>query len=268
MSISVAEPIAPLKPLKGPLSLSGKVALITGGARGQGAAEARLFAELGASVVVADVLMDEACSVAREMGDAGIAVKLDVASEEDWRAAVNAAIERFGKLDVLVNNAGVTHFARLTDTSVADYRRVIEVNQVGVFLGMRSVVAAMTQAGGGSIINISSVEGLIGTPGLTAYTASKFAVRGMTKVAALELASLGIRVNSVHPGFIDTLMLQDPNVVASGAVEIMSARIPLARIAEPREAASLVAFLASDLSSYCSGSEFVVDGGLTAGITL
>lgn len=250
------------------MSLVGKVALVTGAARGQGAAEAHLFAELGASVVVADVLTDEAAVVASELGNASIAVKLDVTSEEDWQAAVQATIARFGKLDVLVNNAGIVFFAPMTETTAADYRRVIEVNQVGVFLGMRSVVGAMAQAGGGSIVNISSVEGLIGTPGLSAYTASKFAVRGMTKVAALELASLGIRVNSVHPGFIDTPMLQDPKVVASGAVEMMRTKIPLARIAEPREVAALVAFLASDMSSYCTGSEFVVDGGFTAGTTL
>lgn len=245
--------------------LSGKVALITGAARGQGAAEARLFASLGASVVLADVL-DEVDAVAAEIGDAALALRLDVTSEEQWASAVATTVQRFGRLDILVNNAGVTSLGRIVDTSLAEFERVVGVNQTGVFLGIRSAIAAMTEAGGGSIINISSVAGLVGLANNAVYSSTKFALRGLTKSAALELAPFGIRVNSVHPGFIDTPMLQHPEVETVGAGGDLLKRVPLGRMASPDEVAHLLAFLASDQSSYCTGGEFVIDGGFTAGI--
>ncbi|HVW34118.1 MAG TPA: glucose 1-dehydrogenase [Acidimicrobiia bacterium] len=243
--------------------LDGRVALITGAARGQGEAEARLFVELGAKVALTDVLEEQGRAVAADLGDDAVFLPLDVTSETDWEKAVPAVVERFGRIDVLINNAGIAPMAPLVHTSLEMYRRVVEVNQVGVFLGMRTVAPAMTS--GGSIINISSIDGIIGTPGLLAYTASKFAVRGMTKAAALELGPLSIRVNSVHPGAIETPMLRDSVIEASGALDMLLPRIPLGRTAEASEVADLVAFLASDESRYCTGTEFVVDGGMIAG---
>jgi 3alpha(or 20beta)-hydroxysteroid dehydrogenase len=242
-------------------TLSGKVALITGAARGQGKAEASRFVEEGAQVLVADVLGNEARDVAAGLGDAAAPVTLDVSSESSWAAAIEQAHAQFGGLDVLVNNAGVLHFSPLAVTSLEDYRRVIDVNQVGVFLGMRA--AANRMRDGGSIINISSIEGMIGMPGLVAYGASKFAVRGMTKVAALELAPRGIRVNSINPGVIDTPMIDRPDVQA--VLGPILASVPLRRAADPNEVADLALYLASDASSYSTGAEFVIDGGITAG---
>jgi len=241
--------------------LSGKVALITGAARGQGKAEATRFVEEGARVLVADVLGAEARDVADSLGEAATDVTLDVASESSWAAAIDEAHTQFGGLDVLVNNAGVLHFAPIASTSLEDYRRVIDVNQVGVFLGMRA--AAERVRDGGSIVNVSSIDGLVGMPGLVAYCASKFAVRGMTKVAALEFAPRGIRVNSIHPGIIDTPMIDRPEVQA--VLGSILTGVPLRRAADPNEVAELVVYLASDASSYSTGAEFVVDGGLTAG---
>src|SRR5437879_3407463 len=183
--------------------LDGKVALISGGARGMGAVEARLFASEGASVVVGDVLVHEAETVAKEIGERAAAVELDVTKEADWDAAVGAATSGFGSVDVLVNNAGILMALPLAATSLDDYRHVVEVNQIGAFLGMRAVLAPMVAAGGGSIVNISSILGITGQQFAFAYAASKFAVCGMTKVAALELASAGIRVHSVHPAHLD-----------------------------------------------------------------
>jgi 3alpha(or 20beta)-hydroxysteroid dehydrogenase len=241
--------------------LNGKVALITGAARGQGKAEATRFAQEGAAVLVADLLDDEARDVAQSLGDAVAHVALDVSRESSWTAAIDAAYTRFGGLDVLVNNAGVLHFSPIANTSLEDYRRVIDVNQVGVFLGMRAAAERMRD--GGSIINVSSIDGLVGMPGLVAYCASKFAVRGMTKVAALEFAARGIRVNSIHPGIIDTPMIDHPQVQA--VLGTILADVPLRRAADPNEVAELAVYLASDASSYSTGAEFVVDGGLTAG---
>ncbi|OXM66546.1 MULTISPECIES: glucose 1-dehydrogenase [Amycolatopsis] len=242
--------------------LDGKAALITGAARGQGAAAARRFTQEGAKVMVADVADDDGKALAGEIG--AVYQHLDVSREDDWAAAVQRAGDEFGGLTVLVNNAGILHFSELAHTSLADYERVIGVNQIGAFLGMRSVVEPMTRAGGGSIINVSSVEGLAGMPFLVAYTASKFAIRGMTKVAALELGRKGIRVNSVHPGMIDTKMVSD----AAGGAEIdtswVGKKVALGRVGEPDEIAQLAVFLASDESSYCTGAEFVADGGATA----
>ncbi|GHF82015.1 3alpha(or 20beta)-hydroxysteroid dehydrogenase [Amycolatopsis bartoniae] len=242
--------------------LDGKVALVTGAARGQGAAAARRFTEEGARVVVADVLDDEGKALADELG--AEYQHLDVSSEDDWAAAVERTEQEFGSLTVLVNNAGILHFSELAKTSLADYERVIRVNQIGAFLGMRSVVEPMTRAGGGSIVNVSSVEGLAGMPFLIAYTASKFAIRGMTKGAALELGPKGIRVNSVHPGMIDTQMVSDAAMGAKIDTSWVNKKVALGRIGQPEEVAQLVVFLASDESSYSTGAEFVVDGGATA----
>ncbi|MGE3296814.1 MAG: glucose 1-dehydrogenase [Porticoccaceae bacterium] len=248
-------------------NLNGKVALITGAARGQGAAEARLFAQRGAKVMLCDILDSEGQAVAAEIGPNAAYLRLDVTSEASWQAAVKAAVAKFGKLNVLVNNAGIVKVTALADCPLEEYMQVIQVNQIGVFLGMKTVAPAMKQAGGGSIVNISSIDGLIGMTGGTAYCASKFAVRGMTKVAALELGKDGIRVNSIHPGGILTPMITGAGLDAQTAGEIFG-RVPLQRIGQPEEIATLAAYLASDDASYSTGSEFIADGGLTAGFAL
>jgi len=247
------------------MRLDGKVAIITGGARGQGAAAARRFVEEGARVTIADIRDELGKELADELGDAALYQHLDVTSEEDWTAAVEATRSAFGRVNVLVNNAGILKFGSIVDTPLADYELLVRVNQTGTFLGMRAVVPAMTEAGGGSIINVSSVEGLAGSPYLTAYAATKFAVRGMTKCAALELGKDNIRVNSVHPGAIDTDMASD----AMGGVTIDMAKVGkrvagLRRVGKPTEIADLQVFLASDESSYSTGAEFVADGGASA----
>jgi 3alpha(or 20beta)-hydroxysteroid dehydrogenase len=242
--------------------LAGKVALITGGARGQGAAAVRRFLDEGAKVLAADVNDDLGKALAAETG--ATYVHLDVREEDDWAAAVRTATDTFGRLDVLVNNAGVLHFSALVDTTLADYQRVIGVNQIGTFLGMRAAAPALKAAGGGSIVNVSSIEGLAAAPFLTAYTASKFAIRGMTKVAALELGPDGIRVNSVHPGMIDTQMISDAVGGAEVDLSPIGNRLALRRVGRVGDIADLVLFLASDESGYCTGAEFVADGGATA----
>jgi 3alpha(or 20beta)-hydroxysteroid dehydrogenase len=244
--------------------LEGRVALISGAARGMGAEEARLFAAQGAKVVIADVLDEEGKKTAAAIGEAAIYQHLDVTSEADWVAAVARAESVFGKLDVLVNNAGILRFGPLESTSLEDYERVIRVNQIGPFLGMKSAIPALRRAGGGSIVNISSLAGLIGIAGAVGYTSSKFALRGMTKVAALELGRDGIRVNSVHPGGVETPMTR-PLGDATDPDADREYTTPIARIGRPDEIAQMVLFLASDKSSYCTGSEFVVDGGDNAG---
>jgi len=247
--------------------LDGKVALITGAARGQGEAEARLFAAEGARVMLGDVLDDDGEVVAKELGERAAYLHHDVTSEADWEAIVNATIARFGRVDVLINNAGVFRLQGMTATSLDEYMRIVTINQVGTFLGMRAVATPMIAQGSGSIVNISSIAGLVGSAGTVAYTASKFAVRGMTKVAAVELAPFGVRVNSVHPGFIDTAMLRDDVGLADPALrQAAGERIPNGRLAAAEDVAKLVLYLASDDSAYSTGSEFVVDGGLTARI--
>lgn len=243
------------------MRLDGKIALITGAARGQGAAAARRFVAEGAQVVLTDVLDDQGKELAAELG--AEYCHLDVSSEEDWASAVAFTVETFGDITVLVNNAGILHFSALAETTLADYQRVIGINQVGTFLGMRAVVESMTRAGGGSIVNVSSVEGLAGMPYLVAYTASKFAIRGMTKVAALELGQHGIRVNSVHPGAIDTSMVSE---TLGHPIDIspIGKKVALRRIGQPEDVAGVVLFLASDDSAYCTGAEIAVDGGATA----
>ena len=244
--------------------LDGKVAIITGAARGQGAAAARLFVKEGARVVIGDVLDDVGKELAESLGDAAIYRHLDVSSEDDWRTVVGEAVETLGSVDVLVNNAGILRFIGLPDTTLDDYLRIVNINQVGTFLGMREVAKPMMAAGGGSIVNISSIEGLAGMPFLTAYTSTKFAIRGMTKVAALELGPHNIRVNSIHPGMIETDMVKD----AAGGHDIdlspAAKRIALRRMGQSEDIAEVVLFLASDNSRYVTGAEIAADGGATA----
>jgi 3alpha(or 20beta)-hydroxysteroid dehydrogenase len=245
--------------------LEGRVALITGAARGQGEAEARLFAAEGAKVVLGDVLDGAGKEVARSIGDAAVYQHHDVSREESWASFVATAQQTFGRVDVLVNNAGILHFSLLAETRLEDYLRLVQVNQVGCFLGMKAVVPAMRAAGRGSIVNVSSVAGLEGGAGLVAYSSTKFAIRGMTKTAALELGPLGIRVNAICPGGVDTPMVRgerDSEFVDQGG---WFKQLPLGRIGKSEEIARLALFLASDESSYCTGTEFVCDGGQLAG---
>lgn len=249
--------------------LDGKVALVSGAARGMGRAEAQRFAAEGARVIVCDVRDDEGKAVAEGIGSSAIYRHLDVTQEDEWASVVADATSEFGLLNVLINNAGIAEAAPLHEMTLESYRRVTEVNQTGVFLGMRAVVEPMTEAGGGSIINISSIDGLIGMDHILSYVASKWAVRGMTKTAARELAPRGIRVNSIHPGFIHTHLAVEDESMLAPTHEILDAHTarlaPMGRTGKPEEIASLALFLASDESSYSTGSEFVADGGLVSG---
>ncbi|MAU80378.1 MULTISPECIES: glucose 1-dehydrogenase [Gordonia] len=235
-----------------------KVALISGGSRGMGAAHARMLVDEGAKVVIGDILDDEGKALADELGDAVRYVHLDVTSPDDWSAAVATATGDFGKLNVLVNNAGIVNGAALQKFRLDKWQQILDVNLTGTFLGMQAAVEPMIAAGGGSIINVSSVEGLRGSPWAHGYVASKWGVRGLAKSAALELAPHNIRVNSIHPGMIRTPMTE-------GLPEDI-VKTPLGRPAESSEVATFVVFLASDESSYATGSEFVMDGGLTADV--
>jgi 3alpha(or 20beta)-hydroxysteroid dehydrogenase len=246
--------------------LQGKVALISGGARGMGKSHLRHFASEGARVVFGDVRDEQGRFVADKLGPERCRyVHLDVTSSDDWAAAAAVTEETFGRLDVLVNNAGILAFAPIEEMTPESFRRVLEVNAVGCWLGMKAVIGPMKRAGGGSIVNISSVEGFTGAAGLSAYSASKFAVRGMTKAAAQELAAYGIRVNSVHPGGVMTRMVLESQDARADSAEAFMKAMPLHRFAEPVEISRLVAYLASDESSYSTGSEFVADGGLLSG---
>jgi 3alpha(or 20beta)-hydroxysteroid dehydrogenase len=225
----------------------------------------RHFVAEGARVVFGEVLDDRGAAVAAGLGEQSCRyLHHDVTSEDDWAAAVALAVEVFGQLDVLVNNAGVLAFASIAEMPLADFRRILEVNAVGCWLGMKAVIDPMTKAGGGSIVNVSSIEGFTGAAGLSAYSASKFAVRGMTKVAARELAQFGIRVNSIHPGGVLTRMVIDSAGERDDG-EAFIKSVPLGRFAEPVEISRLVAYLACDESSYSTGSEFIADGGMLAG---
>ena len=244
--------------------LDGKVALVTGAARGIGAAIARRYAEEGAALLLTDVDEAGARQLAAAIGHGSRARAHDVSSEAEWQSVAAWAEEAHGRVDVLVNNAGVFLAATLADTTLADFRRVQEVNQVGVFLGMRTVAPAMAGRGSGSIVNVSSVAGLMGTPYLTAYCAGKWAVRGMTKAVAKELARSGVRVNSLHPGQIDTDMNARQRERTPELVDRLVAAIPVKRIGDPGEVADAALFLASDESRYVTGSELAVDGGVSA----
>jgi 3alpha(or 20beta)-hydroxysteroid dehydrogenase len=240
--------------------LAGRVALISGAARGQGAAEARLFAREGARVVLGDVLEEEGAAVARELGaERAEFVSLDVTDEAGWERAVARTVARFGRLDVLVNNAAVHWRAALERETSDGFERMLSVNVRGAFLGIRSATPALRAAGRGAIVNVSSTAGMTGYPELGAYAASKWALRGLTRVAALELAADGIRVNALLPGGIRTAMVADPD--ASGRWD----GLPAGRVGEVEEIAEAALFLASPASSYMTGSDLVVDGGALAG---
>ena len=240
-------------------TLDGKVAIITGGARGQGAEEARLFAEAGARVVITDVLDEQGERTAGSVHGAEY-LHLDVTSEASWEQVVADVVARHGRLDVLVNNAGIYSGGQLVNVRTEEWDRVIAVNQTGVFLGMRTAARAMIAAGnGGSIVNISSIAGMMGIFGGTAYGATKWAVRGMTKVAAKELGRHGIRVNSIHPGYIETDMLSEAGLDDQ---ERLARTVPLRRMGTVTDIASMALFLAGDTAAYCTGQEFIVDGGV------
>jgi NAD(P)-dependent dehydrogenase (short-subunit alcohol dehydrogenase family) len=246
--------------------LKAKVALISGGARGQGAAEARLFVREGAQVVVGDILDEQARQLAGEISaqavsHAAVAVHLDVTRAADWRAAVDTCVREFGGLDILVNNAGIFNMSGLEDTSEELWDSIVNINQKGVWLGMKTTVPAMRRRGGGSIINISSVAGLTGSTGSTAYHGTKGAVRLLTKAGAVQYGPEKIRVNSVHPGLIATQMV---DIIPKGQREAFQTMVPLRREGRPEDVANVVLFLASDDASYVTGAEFVVDGGLNA----
>jgi 3alpha(or 20beta)-hydroxysteroid dehydrogenase len=243
--------------------LTGKIAIVTGGSRGMGAATVRRLHEAGATVVASDILDDEGKALADELGDRVSFVHHDVTDEPGWVSIVEETERQHGTLDVLVNNAGILTFNAIADTPIEELRQVLEINLIGTFIGMKHAIPAMKRAGGGSIINLSSTEGLGGTLFCGAYTGSKFAVRGITKVAALENGADNIRVNSVHPGGIDTPMTRA--VVDDDGRKYIAAHVHgLKRMGQADEIAKLIVFLASDMSSYCTGAEFVVDGGATA----
>lgn len=246
--------------MTGATSLDGRVAIITGAARGQGEAEARLLAAHGAKVILTDILAEQGQAVAEDIGDCARFVEHDVASESDWAEVIETALAEFGAVNVLVNNAAISRPLKLEDTDLDTYRHIVEVNQIGVFLGMRAVLDPMKRAGGGSIINVASVAGLQGTSTLFAYTASKWAVRGMSKSAALELARYNIRVNVLNPGVIDTPINHDnPDKMNQALLQAT----PMRRMGDPAEIAQAVLFLASDAASFATGADFTIDGGMS-----
>lgn len=244
------------------VDLSGKVAIITGAAQGQGAAEARLFADLGARVVLTDVLVDKGREVAASIGDAARFLAHDVADESGWATVVDTAVSEFGRLDVLVNNAAICRVVPLVEQGVDGFETMLRVNLIGPFLGMQAVVDPMKAGGGGSIINVSSQAGLQGLAGYSAYGASKWGLRGISRVAAIELGPFNIRVNTVYPGMIDTPMVAHLDVERGPGGHPGA---PLTRVGAPEEVADVVAFLGSDASSYVTGAELAVDGGASAG---
>ncbi|GAA1496104.1 glucose 1-dehydrogenase [Paeniglutamicibacter kerguelensis] len=237
--------------------LAGKIALISGGSRGIGAAIAERFLSEGAKVVIGDVLDEDGRQLAARLGDGVRYVHLDVTKPADWERAVKETVDVFGGLGILVNNAGIVNFGRIDDYSHEQWARIINVNLTGVFNGIKAAATSLADAGAASIINISSIAGLRGYEQLSGYTASKFGVRGLTKSAALDLGGSGIRVNSVHPGVIETPM--------TAGMVFETDRVPLRRIGQPMEIADLVLYLAGDESAFVTGAEFVIDGGETAG---
>ncbi|PBC62750.1 short-chain dehydrogenase [Streptomyces sp. Tue6028] len=254
--------------------LDGRVVLITGAARGQGEQEARLFVAEGARVVLADVLDDQGETLAKEIG--ARYVHLDVSSEDDWRAATAAAKGAYGRVDGLVNNAGILRFNELVDTPLEEFQQIVQVNQVGVFLGIKTVAPEIAAAGGGTIVNTASYTGLTGMAWVGAYAATKHAIVGLTRVAALELAAKGIRVNAVCPGAVDTAMSNpaqldpdaDPEETSAALDELYRKLVPLGRVGRPEEVARLALFLTGEDSSYITGQPFVIDGGWLAGISV
>jgi 3alpha(or 20beta)-hydroxysteroid dehydrogenase len=252
--------------------LDGKVAIVTGSARGTGEATARLFAREGARVVVADLLEDTGAQVATELGASAAFERLDVGREDDWRRVVDATVARWGTVDVLVNNAAVLLMAALEDTALEAYEKVVRVNQVGPYLGMKTVAPVMRRAGRGSIVNVSSIDGMTAKNGLIAYSASKWAVRGMTRVAALELGADGIRVNAVCPEAGSAEMFRpylpqglDPEIAASFQQRTLKTQMKRPIAEKVGDVAKLILFLASDESASCTGTDFLVDGGNLAG---
>jgi 3alpha(or 20beta)-hydroxysteroid dehydrogenase len=252
--------------------LEGKVALVTGAARGTGAATAEVFVAEGAQVVLGDVNEAGCAALADALGPAARAVRLDVGDEDDWRRVVERCEAELGRIDALVNNAALLHMAALEDTRLADFERLVRVNQIGTFLGIRAVVAPMRRAGGGSIVNVSSVDGLAGKNGVAAYASTKWAVRGIAKVAALELGRYGIRVNTVCPEAGSAEMLRPYIPEGVDAEKVLARMQPFLATQQARsvadrvrDVAKLIAFLASDDAASCTGADFAIDGGNTAG---
>ena len=243
--------------------LKGRTAIITGAASGMGAAEATRFVEEGANVIIADIDQDAGNQLASTLGKASAFHQLDVCDEEGWNKICSFAEERFGPVEVLVNNAGIIVWGGVSTTSEDTFRRAMDVNCIGAFLGMRAVVTSMRRSSRGSIINVGSTSGMVGSPRSIAYTASKWALRGMTKAAALELAPAGIRVNAIHPGVVDTPMNRGAQADSSG--DLTSGLPPIGRLGLPSEVANLALYLASDDSSYTTGADHVIDGGRSAG---
>lgn len=239
--------------------LTGKVAIITGGARGMGESHVRKFIAEGAKVVLTDLNVEAGRALAGELGENAKFIKQDVSSEADWATVVAEAESAFGSVHILVNNAGISIASSIAQMTLEQYRKIVDINQVSVFLGMKAVLPSMQKVENGSIVNISSINGLVG--GAIGYTDTKFAVRGMTKAAAIEFAHYGIRVNSVHPGIIETPMVTESDALEQ--IKALANHIPLKRLAQSEEVSNLVLFLASEESSYSTGSEFVIDGGLT-----
>ncbi|MEU5685449.1 short-chain dehydrogenase [Streptomyces venezuelae] len=261
--------------------LDGRVVIVTGAARGQGEQEARLFVEEGARVVIADVLDEQGGALAKELGEESAAyVHLDVGVEDDWHAAIASAKDAFGKVDGLVNNAGILRFNELTSTPLEEFEQIIRVNQIGCFLGIRTVAPEIGAAGGGTIVNTASYTALTGMAYVGAYAATKHAILGLTRVAALELASRDIRVNAVCPGAVDTPMTNpaqldpqagpaaDPEAAKEAVAGLYKKLVPLGRIGQPQEVAALALFLTGDDSAYITGQPFVIDGGWLAGVSV
>ncbi|MCX4725924.1 SDR family NAD(P)-dependent oxidoreductase [Streptomyces sp. NBC_01306] len=256
--------------------LDGRVIVITGAARGQGEQEARLFVAEGAKVLLGDVLDEQGAALAKELGESAAYVRLDVTREADWSAAVEAAKETFGKIDGLVNNAGILRFNELVTTPLDEFQQVVQVNQVGAFLGIRTVAPEIEAAGGGTIVNTASYTALTGMAFVGSYAATKAAIVGLTRVAAMELAAKGIRVNAMCPGAIDTPMSNpaqldpdaDPAESSAALDELYRKLVPLGRVGRPEEVARLALFLSGEDSSYITGQPFVIDGGWLAGVSI